>query len=54
MNEINSRRKRRRRPTFTPRFGASSVALEIGILRLMIEQQKDLDIFKKDEKDRNK
>lgn len=49
MNELNARRKRRRRPTFTPRFGPGSVALEIGLLRMMIEQQKDL-LEKKEDK----
>ena len=32
-----NRRKRKRRPTLTPRFGPASVALEIGLIRLSLE-----------------
>jgi hypothetical protein len=39
----NNRRKRRRQPTVTPRFGSSSIALEIGLIRMAIEASKDLD-----------
>lgn len=39
----NTRRKRRRKPTMTPRFGPSSVALEIGLLRLALEAQRDFE-----------
>ncbi len=52
MNNLTTRRKRRRRPTFTPRFGMGSPALEIGLLRLIIEQQKDLEIEKKEDKEK--
>lgn len=37
----NSRRKRRRRPTMTPRFGQNSLALEIGLLRLTLDLQRE-------------
>ena len=46
-----SRRKRRRKPTMTPRFGSSSVALEIGLLRLTIDMQKDLEQKERPKKD---
>lgn len=36
--DFNDRKKRRRRrPTFTPRFGPQSVALEIGLVRLALK-----------------
>ena len=35
------RRKRRRRPTLTPRFGDSTIALEIGLIRLTLQAAKD-------------
>lgn len=38
-----SRRRRRRRPTLTPRFGASTVALEIGLLRMTLDMQRELE-----------
>ncbi len=41
MQVVRTRRKRRRRPTVTPRFGPSSVALELGLLRLALEEEKD-------------
>ncbi len=48
-----TRRKRRRRPTMTPRFGTSTVALEIGLVRLTLDMQRELD--RKDErKEENK
>ena len=46
MELSNSRRKRKRRPTFTPRFGNSTVALEIGLLRMIIEQEKNGELLK--------
>ena len=33
----NTRRKRKRKPTLTPRFGSSTVALEIGLIRMSID-----------------
>ena len=36
LNDNANRRKRRRRPTFTTRFGPNSLALEIGIVRLAL------------------
>lgn len=36
MQQNNSRRKRRRRPTFSARFGPSSLALEIGVIRVVL------------------
>ncbi len=36
-----NRRKRKRRPTVTPRFGASTVALEIGLVRLALEAERE-------------
>ena len=41
MQSNNNRRKRRRKPTLTPRFGPSSVALEIGLLRMALEVQRE-------------
>lgn len=38
-----SRRKRKRRPTMTPRFGQSTVALEIGLLRMTLDMPRELD-----------
>ena len=47
------KRKRRRRPTFTPRFGPSSVALEIGLLRLTLDVHRELErSLRKDEKEK--
>ena len=39
----SSCRKRSRRPTMTPRFGANSVALEIGLLRMTLDMARDLE-----------
>lgn len=36
-------RKRRRRPTMTPRFGSSSIALEIGLLRMTLDMARELE-----------
>jgi hypothetical protein len=52
MQPLNNRRKRRRRPTLTPRFGPSSPALELGLLRLTLEMYKELE--KKDDKSQGK
>ena len=42
MQEKNdNRRKRKRTPTITPRFGGSSIALELGLIRLAISEQKN-------------
>lgn len=50
-----TRRKRRRRPTMTPRFGSSSVALEIGLVRLTLDMQRELELERKEErKEENK
>ncbi len=44
MQTNNSvRRKRRRKPTMTPRFGSSSIALEIGLIRLTLDMQRELE-----------
>ncbi len=42
MQQLNNRRKRKRRPTLSPRFGPASQALELGLLRL------SLDVFKEE------
>lgn len=38
-----TRRKRRRRPTMTPRFGTSTIALEIGLVRMTLDMQRELE-----------
>lgn len=38
-----NRRKRRRKPTMTPRFGDSTIALEIGLLRMSLGMERELD-----------
>lgn len=43
MHTAQARRKRRRKPTMNGRFGPSSVALEIGLLRMTIDTQRELD-----------
>jgi hypothetical protein len=43
MKNSVPRRKRRRKPTLTPRFGSSSIALEIGLIRLTIEAQREFE-----------
>ncbi|MFN8392093.1 MAG: hypothetical protein U0136_17510 [Bdellovibrionota bacterium] len=45
-------RKRRRRPTMTPRFGSSTIALEIGLLRMTLDMARELE--KKDAEDKQK
>ncbi len=52
MQNYNNRRKRRRRPTFTPRFGPQSMALEIGLLRLSLDVYREFE--KKEEKNEQK
>lgn len=39
-----NRRKKRRRATFTPRFGPASVALEIGLIRQSLDVKTDCDL----------
>lgn len=39
----SNRRKRRRKPTLTPRFGDNSIAFEIGLIRMSLESQKELE-----------
>ena len=43
MKEVTLRRPRKRKPTITPRFGTSSIALEISLVRMAIEVQKELE-----------
>lgn len=52
MQLNTTRRKRKRKPTLTPRFGNSTVALEIGLIRLALEAQREIE--KLEEKERNK
>lgn len=49
VRTVNSRRKRKRKPTYSQRFGPSSVAYELGLLRLSLAMQREEDI--KDDKD---
>ena len=49
MENIKNRRRRKRRPTITPRFGNSSVALELGLLRMAIDAIREVE--KKDTKE---
>ena len=44
MQIVKTRRKKRRRPTLTPRFGPSSVALEIGLIRQTLDVTRDSDM----------
>ncbi|MDD2942005.1 MAG: hypothetical protein PHC51_03465 [bacterium] len=39
MEQDARRRKRKRRPTLIPRFGPSSLALEIGLIRQAIQEE---------------
>ena len=39
MQEVKPRRKRRRRPTITPRFGPQSIALELGLIRMALDTE---------------
>ncbi len=43
MAELQNRRKRRRKPTMTPRFGENSVAFEIGLLRMTMGLQREME-----------
>ena len=43
-------RKRRRRPTMTPRFNSNSIALEIGLLRMTLDMARDLEKKEEEEK----
>ena len=43
-------RKRRRRPTMTPRFGSSSIALEIGLLRMTIDMAREIEKKEREER----
>ena len=47
MQINHNRRKRRRKPTMTPRFGPTSVAFEIGLLRLSLDVQRELEAAEK-------
>lgn len=42
MQTVKTRRKKRRKPTLTPRFGPSSVALEIGLIRQSLDVTADI------------
>ena len=39
----DNRRKRRRKPTMTPRFGPTSIAFEIGLLRMTMGMQREME-----------
>jgi len=52
VDTLKNRRKRKRRPTITPRFGNSSIALELGLLRMALDAYREAE--KKDEKDTQK
>lgn len=54
MEQLKTRRKRRRRPTFTPRFGPASVALELGLLRLTLAEEREEANKQDNQKDRNR
>jgi hypothetical protein len=41
MKEVTLRRPRKRKPTITPRFGSSTIALEISLIRMAIEVQRE-------------
>lgn len=53
MTLINQpiRRPRKRKPTLTPRFNSSSIAYEIGLIRISMEMVKDIE---KEERESNK
>lgn len=38
-----NRRKRRRKPTLSGRFGSSTIALEIGLIRMTLDLQRELE-----------
>ena len=50
----NARRKRRRKPTVTPRFGSSSIALEIGLLRMALDAQREFEKKEEEKRSENK
>lgn len=52
MQSQNTRRKRKRRPTMNPRFGPSSIALELGLLRMTMDIYREQE--KKESKDQEK
>lgn len=43
MPQDFNRRKRKRKPTMTPRFADSTLALEIGLVRLSLEAFQELE-----------
>jgi len=45
-------RKRRRRPTMTPRFNSNSIALEIGLLRMTLDMAREIEKNERDKKER--
>lgn len=51
MNQQNNRRKRRRKPTLSGRFGSSTLALEIGLIRMTMDMQKELERKQEQQKD---
>jgi len=48
--ELSQRRKRKRKPTQTPRFGVDSVAYEIALIRASYELQRELEKSEKKDK----
>ena len=50
MTINTNRRKRRRKPTLSGRFGSSTIALEIGLIRMTMDMQRELE-RKEQEKD---
>ena len=42
MLNKQSCRKRKRRPTLTPRFGSSTIAMEIGLLRMTLDMARQI------------
>ena len=43
MQTTQARRKRRRKGTMNGRFGPESVAFEIGLLRMTIDSQREIE-----------
>ena len=43
MQDLNNCRKRKRKPTMTPRFGSSTLALEIGLLRMTMDVMREFE-----------
>jgi hypothetical protein len=54
MQATNQRRKRRRRSTLTPRFGSSTIALEIGLIRQSMGAVKELELSEAQSFNKNK